>query len=151
MSTKIDFSVYGALKRGSTLEDVTAEINATLEEYNAENVNFETSGDGIDLIRVSVNRTLDEDFTTLSDDRLTDTYKTIMKISDLLQTINVTGTISNDVADRPDCTIFKQSNGVIRVEHSRVIEQCDSCNQTLQDPYVKMFPSSGRALTDMIS
>ena len=151
MSTTIDFSVYGALKRGSNLEDVTEEINTTLHEYNADNVNVETSGDGIDLIRVSVNRMLDEDFTTLSDVMLLDTYKTIMQISDILQTINVTGTMTNDVEDRPDCTISKQSNGVVRVEHSRVIEQCDTCEQSLQESYVKMFPASGRALADMIS
>lgn len=151
MSTTINFNVFGALKRWSSLDDVTAEINDALKQYDPNNVDIETSGSDIDLVRVKVSQTLDEDFTTLSDDLLGDTYSTILKISDMLQTIDVEGVITNDINDRPDCTIFKQSNGVIRVEHSRVIDTCDSCDHDLGQPYVKMFPSSGRSLESLVA
>lgn len=151
MSTVINFNVFGALKRWSSLDDVTAEINDALKQYDPDNVDIETSGSDIDLVRVKVSQTLDEDFTVLSDNILVDTYSTILKISDMLQTIDVEGVITNNIDNSPDCTIFKQSNGVIRVEHSRVIDSCDSCDHDLVQPYVKTFPSSGRSLESLVA
>ena len=151
MSTMINFNVFGALKRWTTIEDATEEINNVTQNYNPDNMSIETSGSDIDLIRIKVSQVLEEDFTTLSDSILYDTYNTILKISSVLQTIDVEGVITNDITDSPDCTISKQSNGVLRVEHSRVVNCCDSCNHTLNEPHTKMFPSSARTLESFVA
>ena len=151
MSTVINFNVFGALNRWTSIDDATAEIDDAIQKYNPDNINIEIFENNIHCIRVKVSQVLEEDFSTLSDHILYDTYNTILKISSVLQTIDVEGIITNDITDSPDCTISKQSNGVLRVEHSRVINSCELCHHNLNEPHVKMFPSSARTLESLVA